>query len=128
MSLEQLDKVDFIVMPHAGVSDKIELIITDPGTITDPELRCKTLLKKLTYYFNIIISDSFKRKYPYNSLEEILIKVLSLTQPTEKMRKLNYVSYPGESNNPKRRVEIKYLMTEGKEWKKPFEKKTYIKG
>jgi len=96
MPLEDPNTIDIITKPKNG---KMELIITDSGTTTDPNERLQRLIAKLKSYVGYFMSDEFKEEYPDIKPKNVAIKVVCRNEPTEQMKQIDKVSPPNDGEN-----------------------------
>jgi len=124
MSLDQHDTIDLIVTPD-DKEKRVTMVITDAGTITDPDARLEALSEKLKYYFNIVLGEDFRNKYHTKKLSDVVIEVRCVSAPTEKMLKITDIIYPGK-NDGEYKMQVRFLRADGLPWILDFPK-TYNK-
>jgi hypothetical protein len=93
MPLEDPTRIDIITKSKEG---GIGLVITDAGITTDPQRRYEKLCEKLGNYVRYVDSDAFREKYPGLTPEMVSIQVVSQNEPTEQMRRIEFVRSDGD--------------------------------
>lgn len=91
MPLEISDSIDMIVATQEG---RLQLVITDSGETSDPNIRLRLFQEKITSYDAYLNGKSFAAEHPGKHIADCDVVVMTRTAPTEAMLKLSAVTGP----------------------------------
>ncbi len=93
MGLRDTHSVDMIVQPLPSDTDpcKLVLVIVDSGSETDADERYRLLIAKLAAYVAFVAGDMFKKEYPALAPADVLVRVLTVVDPTPRMLQVEAV-------------------------------------
>ena len=103
MALEEQQVIDGVRKTEDG---KIVLVISDTGTVANPQERVSSLVQKLKSYINSIVAGDIKRDHPEKTAQDFVIEVECRREPTPEMRSITQVMPP---KDPANAVQIRYV-------------------
>lgn len=103
MGLEDTQIIDMMTGSLEGVTDGLEMMIVDAGSVEDDDKRYEMLLDKLSAYTDWVMSEEFATEYPRTSASDVLIRVLCATPPSSTMLRITGV-YPDDNRQQRIRV------------------------
>ena len=105
MSLENKDTLDMATMPLPGDSCKLVLYIIDSTKHDDELERYQMFIDKLGSYVTYVMSDDFKNENPGTEPSDVLIRVLTITEPNDSMLMVERI---GPKNQEHSRMEVQF--------------------
>ena len=113
MTLNQTEKIDFLVLPKDGeTKGNFTMIITDAGYEDEPEERFNLLVKKINYYILAASHPTFQKAYPVIKRCDVIIQIRSAQRPTDRMFGIKISSKKFWRKAPK----IEFVMADGTPW------------
>ena len=93
VGLRDANSIDMIVQPLPSEVDlcKLVLVIVDSGSETDDAVRYQLLIQKLAAYVAFVNGEMFKKEYPTLAADDVLVRVLTVVEPTAQMLQVEAV-------------------------------------
>ncbi|HEX9938847.1 MAG TPA: hypothetical protein VGB15_17035 [Longimicrobium sp.] len=109
MPLTSIDTIDIISQPLPGDLCKLLLFVSDGGTVADPVERFSLLVAKLTNYLRWVASPQFGREHPGVAIDDVLVRVICATPPTEQMENIQSLAWKGDDGAVIGRMRVEFM-------------------
>ncbi len=103
--LEDTGRIDMVAEDRDG---KVMLVITDAGTVENPDQRFTLLAEKMKTYVGFVTSEAFARRFPGRTPGDVTIHVMCSEPPTDRMMKVDRVA-PGGKHDQAINVTFQHL-------------------
>lgn len=100
--LHKPDQIDGLIPSQEGIKDGVELLLIDDEE-TEEQEREMLFFNKLNNYATFVFSGKLSKKLPQTKIADVLIRVVFIMPPSDKMRRTTSIH---NKNNPSYKIRL----------------------